>query len=75
MPNPASVALHESVGFKPIGVYRDVGYKLDRWHDVGWWQLPLGEHDGPPGIPVALPDAVGSPAWTEAMESGLGLLK
>ena len=41
LPNPASVALHESLGFVPVGVYRAIGYKLGRWHDVGWWQLPL----------------------------------
>jgi L-amino acid N-acyltransferase YncA len=41
LPNPASVALHESMGFKPVGVYREVGFKFRRWHDVGWWQRPL----------------------------------
>lgn len=75
LPNPASVSLHESLGFKPIGVYRDVGYKLGSWHDVGWWQLPLGKGDGPPGPPVKLHDAAGSPAWNLAMNSGLGLLR
>lgn len=41
LPNAASVALHESVGFTPLGIYRDVGYKHGAWHDVGWWQRPL----------------------------------
>ena len=41
LPNPGSVALHESVGFKVLGIYRDVGFKFDRWHDVGWWQRLL----------------------------------
>jgi phosphinothricin acetyltransferase len=41
LPNPASVALHESVGFMPVGAYRDVGYKFGAWHDVGWWQRSL----------------------------------
>jgi L-amino acid N-acyltransferase YncA len=41
LPNDASVALHESVGFEPIGVYRKVGFKLGAWHDVGWWQKEL----------------------------------
>ena len=41
MPNPASIALHESIGFAPLGIYREVGFKFDRWHDVGWWQRPL----------------------------------
>ena len=56
LPNPASVGLHESLGFKPIGVYEGVGYKLGRWHDVGWWghrlqQLPLNPE--PPRPPEA----------------------
>ena len=41
LPNAASVALHESLGFEPIGVYRNVGFKMASWHDVGWWQKPL----------------------------------
>jgi phosphinothricin acetyltransferase len=41
LPNPASVALHESVGFTPIGVFRRVGWKFGSWWDVGWWQLDL----------------------------------
>ena len=41
LPNPGSVALHEAVGFTQVGVYREVGYKLGRWHDVGWWQRLL----------------------------------
>jgi len=43
LPNAASVALHESVGFEHIGVYRKVGFKLGAWHDVGWWQRELRE--------------------------------
>jgi L-amino acid N-acyltransferase YncA len=41
LPNAASVALHESMGFRPVGVLKDVGWKLDAWHDVGLWQLTL----------------------------------
>lgn len=41
LPNPASVALHEAVGFTPVGVYRHVGFKRGSWHDVGWWQRQL----------------------------------
>ncbi len=52
LPNPASVALHESLGFVPVGVYRQIGYKLGRWHDVGWWQLALRrEAADPPAEP------------------------
>ena len=41
LPNPGSVALHESMGFAKVGVYREVGFKFGRWLDVGWWQRPL----------------------------------
>jgi L-amino acid N-acyltransferase YncA len=41
LPNEASVRLHEKIGFQPIGVYRRVGFKLGKWHDVGWWSLDL----------------------------------
>ena len=41
LPNAASVTLHESVGFQPIGVYRNVGHKHGAWRDVGWWQRSL----------------------------------
>ena len=36
LPNPGSVALHELMGFQPVGVYHKAGYKLGAWHDVGW---------------------------------------
>lgn len=54
LPNAASVGLHEALGFKPIGVYRKVGYKLGAWRDVGWWELDLGEPANPPPEPLAL---------------------
>lgn len=41
MPNEASVRLHERLGFRPIGVFPEVGRKFDRWHDVGFWQLTV----------------------------------
>lgn len=43
LPNEASVGIHEALGFEPVGVYKNVGYKNGRWWDVGWWQLDLGE--------------------------------
>jgi phosphinothricin acetyltransferase len=41
LPNPASIALHEKLGFKKIAHFAEVGRKLDRWVDVGYWQLIL----------------------------------
>lgn len=52
LPNEASVALHESIGFVPVGVYRRIGWKDGAWRDVGWWQLELQPPgDGPPAEP------------------------
>ena len=52
LPNAASVGLHEAMGFRPVGVFRNVGYKLGAWRDVGWWQLPLCEAPPSPGDPL-----------------------
>jgi phosphinothricin acetyltransferase len=41
MPNPASVALHERLGFRPVGVFPGVGRKFDRYWDVAWFERPL----------------------------------
>lgn len=41
MPNPASVALHEKLGMKKVAHLEEVGYKFDRWIDVGYWQTKL----------------------------------
>jgi phosphinothricin acetyltransferase len=46
LPNDPSVALHEACGFKPVGVYRKIGFKLGSWWDVGWWQCHLGPSAG-----------------------------
>jgi L-amino acid N-acyltransferase YncA len=67
LPNPASVGLHESLGFRPVGVYRAVGYKNGAWHDVGWWQLELQRLDDPPAAPRALPAVVGTAEWNRLL--------
>ena len=41
LPNGPSVALHESMGFAPVGVFGNVGHKLGAWRDVGYWQRGL----------------------------------
>jgi L-amino acid N-acyltransferase YncA len=41
LPNASSIALHERLGFKKVAHFEQVGYKQDRWVDVGYWQLLL----------------------------------
>jgi L-amino acid N-acyltransferase YncA len=75
LPNPASVGLHEAVGFRPVGVYRGVGYKLGAWHDVVWWHLPLRERVADPAPPADLTSVMGSERWDAAMTNGLSFLR
>ena len=41
LPNPASEALHERLGFERVATFRQVGFKHGRWVDVAYWQLIL----------------------------------
>ncbi|MDR1675059.1 MAG: GNAT family N-acetyltransferase [Tannerella sp.] len=41
IPNPESIRLHESLGFEKVSHFREVGWKLDIWVDVGDWELLL----------------------------------
>lgn len=75
LPNAASVALHESVGFKPIGVYRRVGYKLGRWHDVGWWELTLQPHEESPGEPEDLLTVRKRAEWNALLARGESVVR
>lgn len=46
LPNPASVALHEAMGFEQVACFREVGHKFGAWIDVAYWQLLLPDTPG-----------------------------
>lgn len=46
LPNPTSVALHESSGFTPCGLLPAVGHKLGAWRDVAYYTVALADDDG-----------------------------
>jgi len=56
LPNEGSVRLHERLGFKACGVFNQVGYKMNRWHQVGWWELFLANPGECPAEPILLRD-------------------
>ena len=65
LPNAASVGVHEALGFRPVGIYRGVGYKQAAWRDVGWWQLALRECESEPAPPKTMAELESDPRWVE----------
>ncbi|WP_249012391.1 GNAT family N-acetyltransferase [Conexibacter sp. DBS9H8] len=50
-PNPASMALHHSCGFRTVGVFERVGYKAGAWRDVAFLSLDLAPELDPLASP------------------------
>jgi phosphinothricin acetyltransferase len=74
LPNPGSVGLHEAMGFQPVGVYREVGYKMGAWHDVIWWQLKLQTLSPTPETPKSIHRLHNTAELLDALAGGLKLL-
>lgn len=74
LPNVASVALHERTGFERIGVHHRAGYKLGKWHDVGWWERPIRYPDSPPPELIPLDRLQGSSEWRALSMSDSAIL-
>lgn len=57
-PNPRSEAMHAALGFRLVGVSASAGYKDGSWHDVSWFEKPLGAYDVPPApvVPAGMLD-------------------
>lgn len=75
LPNPGSVGLHESFGFRPVGVYHGVGYKSGTWHDVGWWELELQPCGREPVEPLGVDSLLATREWEGALAAGLPFLR
>ena len=76
LPNEASVRLHESLGFKTVGVFHHVGYKMSQWHDVHWMELqlrPTPAADLAP--PMALEQVIQTAEWEAALVAGARLIR
>ena len=71
LPNRASIGLHQSLGFEPVGIYRGVGYKLGAWHDVAWYQLSLQPEQPQPAAPLPVTSILGTSGWVKAIDLGL----
>ena len=60
LPNEKSIGIHEIMGFKKIGEYNKVGYKLGKWWNVGWWELELNKKTNNPVTPRSIGEVADS---------------
>lgn len=51
LPNAGSEGLHRALGFAPVGTFHAIGHKLGAWHDVAWFERPLGPRGDDPAEP------------------------
>jgi phosphinothricin acetyltransferase len=75
LPNPGSVGLHERFGFRRTGVVQAAGFKHGRWHDVGWWVLPLADYGPAPAAPRAPSAILDTAEWRRALERGAAAVR
>lgn len=74
LPNPASVGLHEAMGFKRVCVYERVGFKHGAWRDVGWWHLVLQPYVDSPKPPTIIKQLRASHTLEPMLAHGLQFL-
>lgn len=70
LPNIPSVNFHERLGFYPVGVYDNIGFKLGKSHRVGWWQLMLQEPQEPAKEIIPLEQVLATEKGQQALKRG-----
>ena len=76
LPNQASVAFHEQIGYYKCAEFSKVGFKLNQWQNVGWFELFLqDENQSPKQQILRLNEITGLPLYKEALQKGLDKLK
>ena len=72
LPNESSVSFHEYVGYRKCGEFSKVGYKLNHWQDVGWFELFLqDELEAPKDRIIPLDEIIDLPIFSKAIQKGL----
>jgi phosphinothricin acetyltransferase len=76
MPNEPSVAFHEYFGYQKCGEFARVGYKMEQWQNVGWFELFIQDENQPPKERILpLNEIIGLPVFKQAIQLGLAQLK
>lgn len=71
IPNMPSIHFHEKMGFSKCAEYKNIGFKMGHWQNVGWWQLTLFGEDRIPGEIVPFENIVKSPLFHEIINARL----
>jgi len=75
VPNIKSESLHESFGFKAIGIYQKAGYKFGGWHDVKWYGLKINEHIQSPAKPKLINEVSNTDAFKAIINKAEQMMK
>ena len=67
LPNEQSESFQKSLGFEEIGVFKNIGYKLGKWHDTRWFQLHLAGHFDEPGQLKTITEIENEPAFQKIL--------
>ena len=54
--NRGSIAMHEKLGYRQIGLHEKTGWKFGQWHDVAWLHKRVREGEPGPILPLAALD-------------------
>ena len=68
LPNIKSESIHQSFGFKPVGVYQNVGYKFGNWHDVKWFELKIQDYSKSPITPKIIDEINNTPEFNTIVQ-------
>ena len=71
LPNLGSVRAHEALGFRKVGIVKNVGYKAGAWRDTGWWQLELRPAPSQPQSPRPITELVAQDSFLALLQIGL----
>lgn len=75
-PNEPSISFHEHFGYRKCAEFRNVGYKLNQWQRVDWFELFLQDETKPPKERIlTLEEIINLPIFQESIQKGLKELK